>query len=70
MVGVIVVFILLWVWIAHEIKHAPLIDDDTYMERDKQWYIDQYNRNRSHKDQIQTWEQFKQKTKPYGKQTL
>tara|TARA_R110002012_G_scaffold259902_2_gene441535 strand:- start:1412 stop:1621 length:210 start_codon:yes stop_codon:yes gene_type:complete len=62
MVGIIVLFILLWAWIAHEMKNAPLVDDDTYMEREKIWYIDQYNRNRAVEDQITTWQEFKEKT--------
>ena len=62
MVGIIVLFILLWAWIAHEIKNAPLVDDDTYMEREKIWYIDQYNRNRAVEDQITTSQEFKEKT--------
>ncbi len=63
-----IIFVLLWIWIAYEIKNAPVIDDE-YMERDRNWYVDQYNRNRSMKDQVKTWEEFKQKTlKSYGKE--
>ena len=31
------------------------------MEKDKQWHIDQYNRNRNHKDQINDWDKLKDK---------
>jgi hypothetical protein len=33
------------------------------MERSKQWYIDQYNRNRAFKDQVSTWEELQIKLK-------
>jgi len=33
------------------------------MDKDKKWYIDQYNRNRSYKNQVTSWKEFKIKQK-------
>ena len=36
------------------------------MEKDKQWQIDQYNRNRDYKDQINNWDKLKDKLNWYS----
>jgi hypothetical protein len=33
------------------------------MDKNKKWYIDQYNRNRSYKNQVTSWEKLKIKQK-------
>ena len=41
------------------------------MKKNKKWYIDQYNRNRSYKDQVKTWKELVAKLKLDGnKKTL
>ncbi len=33
------------------------------MEKDKKWYIDQYNRNRPYKNQVTSWKELRIKQK-------